>query len=525
MRPMLAALCVAIIATLSAQHAHAAACAGFVDVSDADTEYCAAVTYLRNTGITLGCDATHYCPADSVTRLQMALFMKRMADKAVFRQGGNAFGAPAVLGTTDTQPLSILVDGTPLLRGFRIAHTAGYPTSSVGGDASNSLGADAYGAVIGGGGAGAAFGNCGLLADEACNHHVERPWGTIGGGLHNAVIEQYGTVGGGNENIAGNYGVVAGGSGNHAPGGGQTIAGGVLNNAGDTALYATVGGGAFNGVYAERATVAGGYGNYASFKSATIGGGESNGGAAEYVAVAGGLGNTASGSYAFVGGGHNNVATGEGAVVPGGSDNAAGGAYSVVLGRNATTTSAAAGSFVFSDSTTSALAFGTNNANQFLVAAAGGIRMMTNKDFSTGCSIAPGGGTWSCSSSRSVKRDFDDVDAGAVLDKVAALPIMRWRYATEDPAVRHMGTFAEDFRAAFGLGQDDRSIALADADGVALAAIQALHARGRAADAALADARAQARALEESAARKDAHIADLEARLQRVEARLSMQGN
>ncbi len=35
---------------------------------------------------------------------------------------------------------------------------------------------------------------------------------------------------------------------------------------------------------------------------------------------------------------------------------------------------------------------------------------------------------------------------------------------------------AEDFRAAFGLGSDDKGIATVDADGVALAAIQGLKA-------------------------------------------------
>jgi len=38
-----------------------------------------------------------------------------------------------------------------------------------------------------------------------------------------------------------------------------------------------------------------------------------------------------------------------------------------------------------------------------------------------------------------------------------------------------MGPVAQDFRAAFGLGEDDKHIATVDADGVALAAIQALY--------------------------------------------------
>jgi hypothetical protein len=41
---------------------------------------CPAVTWLKNRAITLGCDATHYCPNQEVPRLQMAAFMKRLGD-------------------------------------------------------------------------------------------------------------------------------------------------------------------------------------------------------------------------------------------------------------------------------------------------------------------------------------------------------------------------------------------------------------------------------------------------------------
>ncbi len=54
------------------------------------------------------------------------------------------------------------------------------------------------------------------------------------------------------------------------------------------------------------------------------------------------------------------------------------------------------------------------------------------------------------------------------------LPISKWSYKVEDGSVRHIGPMAQDFAAAFGLGSDDRSIGTVDADGVALAAMQAL---------------------------------------------------
>lgn len=89
------------------------------------------------------------------------------------------------------------------------------------------------------------------------------------------------------------------------------------------------------------------------------------------------------------------------------------------------------------------------------------------------------GGTWTNASDRSLKTDFESVDPESILAEVAALPISRWRYRTEDVSVRHIGPMAQDFHAAFGLGGDDRTIATVDTDGVALLAIQALHARER----------------------------------------------
>jgi hypothetical protein len=44
-----------------------------------------------------------------------------------------------------------------------------------------------------------------------------------------------------------------------------------------------------------------------------------------------------------------------------------------------------------------------------------------------------------------------------------------------DASVRHIGPLAQDFRAAFGLGSDDKFIAFVDGQGVALAAIQRLN--------------------------------------------------
>jgi len=88
-----------------------------------------------------------------------------------------------------------------------------------------------------------------------------------------------------------------------------------------------------------------------------------------------------------------------------------------------------------------------------------------------------GGGSWNCSSSRSVKRDFAGVDTRERLDKVNGLALTSWRFVNEPPHVRHVGPIAEDFRAAFGLGSDERSFLQRRCAGVALAAIQGLDAK------------------------------------------------
>ena len=48
-------------------------------------------------------------------------------------------------------------------------------------------------------------------------------------------------------------------------------------------------------------------------------------------------------------------------------------------------------------------------------------------------------------------------------------------YKSQDPSIRHVGPMAQDFHAAFRLGEDDKHISTVDADGIALVAIQALY--------------------------------------------------
>ncbi|MCH8478764.1 MAG: tail fiber domain-containing protein, partial [Wenzhouxiangella sp.] len=75
---------------------------------------------------------------------------------------------------------------------------------------------------------------------------------------------------------------------------------------------------------------------------------------------------------------------------------------------------------------------------------------------------------------RAAKTDFADVDERAVLRALLQVPIKTWRYKEQPEGTLHMGPLAQDFHAAFGLGQDELRLTTIDVDGVALAAIQGL---------------------------------------------------
>ncbi len=161
-----------------------------------------------------------------------------------------------------------------------------------------------------------------------------------------------------------------------------------------------------------------------------------------------------------------------------GLQNRASGNFSLALGKNADT-DGRQGAIVISDGSAafSSDAIKATANNQFTVRAIGGHRLVTNVTGTVGCSIAPGGATWACTSDRNAKEDFRPVDAEEVLAKLARIPIQSWRFRTEEGATRHLGPTAQDFHAAFNLGANDTTIGGVDADGVNMLAIQALERR------------------------------------------------
>ena len=84
-------------------------------------------------------------------------------------------------------------------------------------------------------------------------------------------------------------------------------------------------------------------------------------------------------------------------------------------------------------------------------------------------------GTLYQASDRNLKTDFQAVEESDILERLIALPITTWRYRKSQATERHIGPMAQDFRAAFGFGDTDTSIATVDAIGVTLSAVQALN--------------------------------------------------
>ena len=101
------------------------------------------------------------------------------------------------------------------------------------------------------------------------------------------------------------------------------------------------------------------------------------------------------------------------------------------------------------------------------------------------------GGLLTEASSRLLKENFTLVDGHTVLETLATMPISTWNYKTDDASIRHMGPMAQDFYTAFGLGTDAEHIAPLDANGVAMAAIQALHQKEQAQAERIADLETQ----------------------------------
>ena len=373
-------------------------------------------------GLALGSAPTASRP--SLTAITSFLASGCAAGGAInaFTNGGNAFGATAVIGTTDAQDLNIrsggnLVEGAfdgsakrfLLLKGF--VTSAGTAISSVfdtsdliAGSAkvvqgSSSNISNSAGSTISGGGSSGS--NCLNPFDGSYTHPCR-----------NEATEEFSTVGGGQGNFISNY---SGGAGSNG-----TISGGVGNS-----------------VYGSRGTIAGGQQNLVL------------------------------GAFSSIGGGARNKSDGGYSTVPGGSDNSATGNNSFAAGRNARATDD--NSFVYGARSTV-----TNSAGpgSFLVSVPGNIVFYATNTAGIGCTLSLAG--WVCTSDRATKQGIRDLNVRDVLKRVVNLAVPSWEFigATDN---RHIGPMAQDFKKAFGLGDTDKAISAMDMGGVALAAIQGLN--------------------------------------------------
>jgi hypothetical protein len=291
------------------------------------------------------------------------------------------------------------------------------------------------------------------------------------------------------------YSVVAGGSGN--------IAGGQRS---------FVGSGVTNYVYSNDSSIVGGNNNkvYPSTTYSFIGGGGSNqiSGLSSYSVISGGNSNSIVGSPkgTIAGGGSNTLLSdSDFSIIAGGFSNTIDGAsYAFAAGRRAKVNDS--GSFLWADSTDADIS--TTAANQFIVRASGGIWLGSNSSVetlnwgtrllqtSTGAYLTTAG-DWISVSDKNKKENFTDIDLNELLNKIDTMPVQQWNYKINSPDVKHIGPVAQDFYAAFKLGDTDVAISAVDEAGVALAAIKAL-----------------SKKLKE----KEAKISDLEKRIEALEA-------
>ncbi len=251
----------------------------------------------------------------------------------------------------------------------------------------------------------------------------------------------------------------------------NTIVSGSTNFIGIASAYNFIGSGINNsvqnnGVGSNYSTILNGYSNHI-FNNA-------------FSAIVSGSSNVMNGtdeSCNLIGGGANNQINSSYSVIPGGLSNTIDGGAdaSFAAGQSAQVAGGHNNSFVWSDGST-ATVFTTTAANTFSVLATNGARFVTNSVQTSGVILNAGGGAWNNLSDRTVKENYQSLDKIEILKKVVGLPVERWNLKSESPAIKHMGPYAQDFYAAFGLGDNERYINSSDIDGVALAAIQGMYA-------------------------------------------------
>jgi hypothetical protein len=382
--------------------------------------------------------------------------------------------------------------------------------------------------TVAGGSENIANGSTATVAGGA-NNVASGAFSTVAGGFNNTSSALATSVGGGYQNwSSANYSTIGGGSQNRASGIASVVAGGGYNGTfvvGNVAsgLSSVVSGGSSNTNNGDYSTITGGYGGTTTALASTVCGGYVNRADGIYSIVCGGSLNVASGYYSFAAGqlAHavhtgsfvwsdvsagafsstaNNqfsvraaggvllaadvqIGTGAGDYhrLSLGGGNASGFLYGsypkwgdgVHLGYNYYADASGADQVLHSDGATSRISAGYGS----IVLATGGVGLPpTTQRLVVDTSSVTVNGTFNNNSDRNAKQNFAAVNSSQILERVAELPLSEWSYK-DDATTRHIGPMAQDFRAAFRIGTDDKHIAPIDEGGVALAAIQALNSK------------------------------------------------
>jgi hypothetical protein len=140
------------------------------------------------------------------------------------------------------------------------------------------------------------------------------------------------------------------------------------------------------------------------------------------------------------------------------------------------------------------------------------------------CSYDGSTSGWNCNAALAMMEDRTAPNYGELLDRLDGMPMAYFHTHGAKVPVRELGASAEDFRAAFGLGKDDTTIAEGNAQGVALAAAKGLYQKLKADEATIAAQNARIATLEAQAASAQA-VTDRLARLEATVARLAPAAN
>ncbi len=217
-------------------------------------------------------------------------------------------------------------------------------------------------------------------------------------------------------------------------------------------------------------TTASGFASIATGEFATASGNTS---------MAMGYNTTASGDLSMATG-TNTTASGDLSTAMGASTTASGN-YSTAMGTYVSTNNQE-GSFVIGDNSTTTV-MNSANTNNFRARFAGGYKLFTSANLSTGCTLFAGDNAWTTGSDVHTKENFAEVNGEDFLKKIAGFHLTSWNYKTQNPATfRHYGPMAQDLYAAFGKDSygtigNDTTINSADFAGISFIAIQALEKR------------------------------------------------